>query len=270
MRRYAAHVTKLVRAETQDRQHFGIDSVQRLAKPAGDQVIEFASASQATHHEFGDERALALAEAVQARRMEQCVGKRTIPLNASRQAVGRTPCRRRSHELQRYQTPAVDPVRRAGRVLGFAERRVSGCAARPLAADSGSNDLEIRIPSDPRWLQLARLVVERCCREFEIEPAAMEGIKLAVDEALSNIMRHAYHGDTERSIHIALRCEQAAFQVEICDDGQEFDPFSQSVPPPDELRAGGARYLPHSRGDGRVRIRAGARPQPHPDAQARA
>ena len=88
MRRYAAHVTKLVRAETQDRQHFGIDSVQRLAKPAGDQVIEFASASQATHHEFGDERALALAEAVQARRMEQCVGKRTIPLNASRQAVG--------------------------------------------------------------------------------------------------------------------------------------------------------------------------------------
>lgn len=67
----------------------------------------------------------------------------------------------------------------------------------------------------------------------------MLDIKLAVDEAVSNVMRHAYGGNAQRPVHIALRLVASGVETEICDDGSEFDPFAQELPPPDELRSGG-------------------------------
>lgn len=106
-------------------------------------------------------------------------------------------------------------------------------------ARSSSKFVEVRIPGDPRWLHLVRLVVEQCCHEFEVEQSVMLDIKLAVDEAVSNVMRHAYGGNAQRPVHIALRLVASGVETEICDDGSEFDPFAQELPPPDELRSGG-------------------------------
>ncbi len=102
-----------------------------------------------------------------------------------------------------------------------------------------ADEVDVRIPSHPRWLRLARLLVDECCRDFEVDAAAARDIVLAVDEALSNVMRHAYEGDSAQPIRIVCRCDGNAFQVEVCDLGREFDPFAQPVPPPDELRSGG-------------------------------
>lgn len=101
------------------------------------------------------------------------------------------------------------------------------------------DNVEVRFVSDPRWLRLVRVVVERFCRTRDVQPPSADGIKLAVDEVLSNIMRHAYRGDTTRPIILACSRSGDSVQVEICDDGREFDPFAQTVPPPDELRSGG-------------------------------
>lgn len=106
-------------------------------------------------------------------------------------------------------------------------------------ARSSSTFVEVRIPGDTRWLHLVRLVVEQCCQEFEVEKSVMLDIKLAVDEAVSNVMRHAYGGDAQRFVHVALRLVASGVETEICDDGLEFDPFAQELPPPDELRSGG-------------------------------
>lgn len=106
-------------------------------------------------------------------------------------------------------------------------------------AGSSSKFVEVSIPGDPRWLQLVRLVVEQCCQEFDVEQSVMLDIKLAVDEAVSNVIRHAYGGNAERPVHIALRLVASGVETEICDDGSEFDPFAQELPPPDELRSGG-------------------------------
>ena len=102
-----------------------------------------------------------------------------------------------------------------------------------------AEDVDVRIASHPRWLQLARLVVEQCCLEFEIETSRARGVVIAVDEAISNVMRHAYGGENTRPIRIVCRCDRNAFEVEIWDRGREFNPFAQPVPPPDELRRGG-------------------------------
>ena len=102
-----------------------------------------------------------------------------------------------------------------------------------------ANDVDVRIASHPRWLQLARIVVEQCCLEFNIETSSTRDIVIAVDEAVSNVMRHAYFGVETRPIRIVCRRDRHAFEVEIWDRGREFNPFAHPVPPPDELRRGG-------------------------------
>ncbi len=102
-----------------------------------------------------------------------------------------------------------------------------------------AEDVDVRIASHPRWLQLARLVVEQCCLEFEIEVSCARDIVIAVDEAISNVMRHGYGGERARPIRVVCRRDGNAFEVEIWDRGSKFNPFAQPVPPPDELRHGG-------------------------------
>ena len=99
--------------------------------------------------------------------------------------------------------------------------------------------VDVRIVSDPRWLRLARAVVESCCREFDFDPAEARAMVSALDEALSNIMRHAYRGDTARPIRIACTFDGDELEVELSDRGREFDPVAHPVLPPDELRHGG-------------------------------
>jgi serine/threonine-protein kinase RsbW len=100
-------------------------------------------------------------------------------------------------------------------------------------------EVDLRIASDPRWLRLARIVVKGFCREFEFEDSASRAMVSALDEALSNVMRHAYCGDTTRPIRIACRRDGDNFEVEVSDRGREFDPFAHPLLPPDELRSGG-------------------------------
>lgn len=102
-----------------------------------------------------------------------------------------------------------------------------------------ADEVDVRIPSHPRWLRFARLLLDECCRDFGVDADTARDIVQAVDEALSNVMRHAYEGDSGQPIRIVCRCDGNEFQVEVCDLGREFDPFAQPVPPPDELRSGG-------------------------------
>ncbi|MFP4368413.1 MAG: ATP-binding protein [Candidatus Kapaibacterium sp.] len=68
-------------------------------------------------------------------------------------------------------------------------------------------------------------------------------IALAVDEACSNLIQHAYNFDKKRKIGIAFSCEGYKFIIRIYDDGIPFDP--KEVTPPDmkeyfkEFRRGG-------------------------------
>jgi len=56
------------------------------------------------------------------------------------------------------------------------------------------------------------------------------GIVLAVDEAVSNLIRHAYRGDDTKKISITLSVDDDEVQVEICDTADAFDPASAESP----------------------------------------
>lgn len=59
----------------------------------------------------------------------------------------------------------------------------------------------------------------------------IENIVLAVDEACTNIIKHAYKYYPDGEILIKLRCAGRKFTIELIDYGYSFDP--ENVPVPD-------------------------------------
>ncbi len=72
---------------------------------------------------------------------------------------------------------------------------------------------------------------------------AIFAIRLALDEALSNAVRHGNRNDASRQIRIGYCVNEEEVRVSICDQGQGFDPDALPDPTQDE-------YLdrPHGRG----------------------
>ncbi|MFV9507417.1 MAG: anti-sigma factor antagonist [Oscillochloridaceae bacterium umkhey_bin13] len=74
---------------------------------------------------------------------------------------------------------------------------------------------------------------------FITEAAALAGlderatwqVQLAVDEAATNVIQHAYDPDHPGDLTVSWTCEQDRFVVSLRDFGRQFDP--QSVPTPD-------------------------------------
>jgi sigma-B regulation protein RsbU (phosphoserine phosphatase) len=98
---------------------------------------------------------------------------------------------------------------------------------RPLARDT----MEIR--SDLRDLSRAREFVRAFCRALPGSPLDEDReaeLELAVNEAASNVMKHAYHGRADQRIHLEAEAFGDHVAVRLHHLGDPFDP--SAVPPP--------------------------------------
>jgi len=106
---------------------------------------------------------------------------------------------------------------------------------------------QLVIPSQYKAIRQACDFVVRAAESAGLGSDAVFHVQLAVDEACTNVVEHAYEGDGRGEIHISwgTECVEGIgyFTVRIVDRGKCFDPAS--VPPPtlsanpDELQIGG-------------------------------
>lgn len=102
---------------------------------------------------------------------------------------------------------------------------------------------ELRIKSKTENLSEIRDFVSGNARAAGILEATVENIILAVDEACTNIIKHAYKLSPEGEIIIKINYDDEKFTVTIIDYGKSFEP--DRVPLPDlqkyyrEHRVGG-------------------------------
>ncbi len=105
----------------------------------------------------------------------------------------------------------------------------------------GGYVVSLTIPAEPKWLALCRLVLSGLCRLGPVDDEALADLKLAVTEAASNSVRHAYaESGNGGLVSVEYRLTQKALAVEIADAGSGFR-FDQPVPelgpqPDEELR----------------------------------
>lgn len=97
----------------------------------------------------------------------------------------------------------------------------------------------ITIPSDPRYLSVIRAVTVTMGGISGMSDSAVEDVKLAVDEACANVIRHAYLGDTSRKIVVKFNVIEKGFEVVIEDEGIKAKPDLIAGRSLDDVRPGG-------------------------------
>jgi anti-sigma regulatory factor (Ser/Thr protein kinase) len=75
-----------------------------------------------------------------------------------------------------------------------------------------------------------RDLIGEACKEYGVDDDACHDLKLAVDEACTNVVTHGYEGMNPGSIMLVLEFAPAQVTVEITDFGHPFEPFEPEAP----------------------------------------
>jgi serine/threonine-protein kinase RsbW len=111
-------------------------------------------------------------------------------------------------------------------------------AARSDAAQE-TRKVRLTIPAKPEYIILSRLALTGLARVRPLAPDTLADLKLALTEACSNSVRHAY-GEGEGHVEISFELSASRLVVEVIDDGSGFD-FDEPGPlvNGDDLTEGG-------------------------------
>lgn len=99
--------------------------------------------------------------------------------------------------------------------------------------------LQLEILSDPSCLSDVRARVESYATEAGLDEAAAARVVLAVDEALTNIIRHAYEHRPDRPIRIEISSLPGELKITLEDFGRSADPDSIQPRDLEDIRPGG-------------------------------
>jgi serine/threonine-protein kinase RsbW len=89
---------------------------------------------------------------------------------------------------------------------------------------------EAVIPSDPAEARRVQDDIERALQAHHFDERDVFGIRLALEEALVNAIKHGNQMDRGRKVHIRYQVGADLFLVRIADEGAGFDPCD--VPDP--------------------------------------
>ena len=89
---------------------------------------------------------------------------------------------------------------------------------------------EVVIPSDPAQARLVQEEVEQALKANQFEDKEVFGIRLALEEAIVNAIKHGNGLDQSKNVHIKYHVSRNRFEILIRDEGPGFDP--SDVPDP--------------------------------------
>jgi serine/threonine-protein kinase RsbW len=99
----------------------------------------------------------------------------------------------------------------------------------------GASTTEERLTLRSRISELARAYawVERLASQHAIPDATQFAMNLCLEEVLSNIMRHGYRGQSDRTIKVQFTNPAADYFVFVVEDeAPRFNPLNVPEPPP--------------------------------------
>ena len=107
--------------------------------------------------------------------------------------------------------------------------------------------LKLELISDPSLLCAVRGAVERLTESFGFSATDCRAVTRAVDEALTNIIRHTYCGRADQPIEVLFRSVQqqadpesaVGLEILLCDRGPAINPEQMCLRALEEVRPGG-------------------------------
>jgi len=85
-----------------------------------------------------------------------------------------------------------------------------------------ANAVRLTIPAKPEYITLCRLALTGLARMRPVGDEVLADLKLALTEAASNSVRHAY-GDLEGQVEITYALNGDRLEIEVTDEGAGFE-----------------------------------------------
>ena len=104
---------------------------------------------------------------------------------------------------------------------------------------AGVRAVRLRIPAKPEYIALCRLALTGLAQARALDSDTVGDLKLALTEAVSNSVRHAYGTPGEGQVDIRYELGPDRICVDVIDDGAGFDPEEAPSFDGDELSEGG-------------------------------
>jgi serine/threonine-protein kinase RsbW len=84
--------------------------------------------------------------------------------------------------------------------------------------------VSLAIPARAEYIALGRLALTGLLRTQAVEAEVIADLKLALTEACSNSVRHAYRDGRDGTVEIRYELAHDRLAIEVADDGGGFDP----------------------------------------------
>ena len=99
-----------------------------------------------------------------------------------------------------------------------------------LLGDRSAKRFQLEVPGEEKYLGQVRDFVDKVCAELNVAAKTTTSMKLAIDEACSNIVRHAYR-EKKGSIQVTISAQGANnISISLTDQGESFDLNKVHVP----------------------------------------
>ncbi len=120
-------------------------------------------------------------------------------------------------------------------------------------------EFRLTIPSQTKYLNLVTGLAKRAAIAAGMDDATAAKVSIAVDEAVTNVILHAYQGEADHSVELQLRFTATALEIHIWHTGQGLREDQEVLPDPTEYvkhpRKGGLGLLLMSRFMDEVKFR---------------
>ncbi len=95
----------------------------------------------------------------------------------------------------------------------------------------------LQVPSSTENLAIVRDFLSSIGKQTSMDDSEVGKIQLAVDEACSNVIEHAYGHDASKEVMIRVIVDDTLVRIEIVDTGRGFDPSTVEPKELEELVA---------------------------------
>ena len=99
---------------------------------------------------------------------------------------------------------------------------MSQSSSADLKSNGGAQLVKLTIPAKAEYITLVRLALSGLSHLRPLSEETLGDLKLAVTEACSNSVRHAYRDGREGSVDVLYELHSDRLIVEVCDDGDGF------------------------------------------------
>jgi anti-sigma regulatory factor (Ser/Thr protein kinase) len=119
---------------------------------------------------------------------------------------------------------------RGGRTADSGHSDLRSGAVSNAAVAALDSDIRLTLPARPENVAVVRHVLGALAEALGLPVAVTDDMRLAVTEACTNVVRHAY-GDADGTIDVVVRPKGDALQVIVADTGRGLGPSPDTAGP---------------------------------------